>query len=127
MPIRQAPRGLFFYARNGMIEAMFKRMIAAITAFFAPALALADTTPPITSISDVQHTLINWDNWLINIFWILTVGMLVWAAILFLTGGENEENVKKAKKIILYAVIAAVIALLATALGPITSSVLQGK
>ncbi len=106
---------------------MFKRIWLVVAGLVAPTAALADTSSPITSISDVQTTLINWTNWLINIFWILTVGMLVWAAITFLTAGDNDEKIGKAKKMILYAVIAAAIALLATALGPIVSHVLQGK
>lgn len=110
-------------------DKMIKKLLAGLAALVLPATALAQTTSasPITSISDVQNTLINWDNWLISIFWILTVGMLVWAAILYLTAGDSDEKVGKAKKIILYAVIAAVIALLATSLSPIVSNVLQGK
>jgi hypothetical protein len=106
---------------------MLKRLLIGIVGFITPVSALADTSSPITSISDVQNTLINWDSWLINIFWVLTVGMLIWAAIMFVTAGGDDEKITKAKKIILYAVIAAVIALLATALGPITFNLLQGK
>ncbi|MCL4499703.1 MAG: pilin [Chloroflexi bacterium] len=104
-----------------------RKAISAIAAVFLPLVASAQTTSPITSISDVQRTLNNWVGYLFNIFWVIAVGMLIWAAILYLTGGENEDNVTKAKKIIMYAVIAAVIALLANGLYPIVSSILQTK
>lgn len=52
--------------------------------------------------------------WFIGVFWIITVGMVVWAAFLYLTAGGNEEKIGEAKKRLTYAVIAAAIALLST-------------
>ncbi|MEK7629945.1 MAG: pilin [Patescibacteria group bacterium] len=65
-------------------------------------------------------------DWLMGIFWTLAVGMVIWAAFLYLTAGGDEEKVKEAKKRILYAVIAAVIALLATGIQAIVGNLLTG-
>jgi hypothetical protein len=87
----------------------------------------AYATSTITSISDVTNTLSNWDNLLFPTFWILAVAVLIWGATLFLTAGDNEDKVRKAKKIIMYTVIAAAIVLLATGLPSIVSNLLQGQ
>lgn len=41
---------------------------------------------------------------------------IIWAAFLYLTGGAVEDNIKKAKNLILYAVIAIVVGFLAKGL-----------
>ncbi len=81
----------------------------------------------ITSLTQVESSVYRIVNFLYTTFWILAIGALVWAAILFLTAGGDKEKVTKAKKMVLYAVIAAAVALLATAIYPITYNVLQGK
>lgn len=57
--------------------------------------------------------------WFIGIFWVLAVAMVVWAAFLYLTAGGNEEKITEAKKRLLYAVIAAAIALVSGAINTI--------
>ena len=64
--------------------------------------------------------------WMIKIFWIATVGFLIWAAFLYLTAGGIEDNVTKAKKYIIYALIAAAVALLSTVIDDITRNLLKG-
>ncbi len=83
-------------------------------------------TPPITSVTDVQNTITGIVNWMISIFWIAAVGAIIWAAFTFLMAGDDKEKVEKAKKMLLYAVIAAAIALLANGISAITYSVLKG-
>lgn len=81
----------------------------------------------ITSLTDVQDTITSIVSRMITFFWILSVLVMVWSAFTFLTAGENEEKVEKAKKILLYAVIAAAVALLATGIEPITRNILKGQ
>lgn len=88
--------------------------------------ALAQS-PPITSIADVQSTMTKIVNWMISGFWIAAVGTIIWAAFIFLTAGDDKEKVEKAKKMLLYAVIAAAIALLANGISAITFNILKGK
>ena len=60
-------------------------------------------------------------------FWILTVGFVIYAAYLFLSAGEDEDKVKTAKSMVKYALIAAAVALLSTGIDTIVSNFLQGK
>ncbi len=105
-----------------------KKMFFAAVAIVLPAVAFAQTTSsPITSITDVQNTLTNWVNYLFGIFWIIAVGMLIWAAIIFVTAGGDDTKISKAKKIILYAVIAAAVAILASGAQSIVTNILRGQ
>ncbi len=81
----------------------------------------------ITSLTQVEGAFYRVVNYLNIWFWILAVGALIWAAILFLTAGDDREKITKAKRMVLYACIAAAVAILATAIYPITYNVLQGK
>ncbi len=81
----------------------------------------------LTSLTQVESSVYRIVNFLYTTFWILAVGALIWAAILFLTAGGDRERVTKAKRMVLYACIAAAVALLATAIYPLTYNVLQGK
>ncbi len=82
---------------------------------------------PITKLSGVTSSLTQIVNWVIVIFWVLTVLFLIWAAVLYLTGAGNEEKIKEAKNRVIYAIIAAAIALLSTGLQSIVTSLLQGN
>lgn len=107
--------------------------IAAI--LVSPLAALAQVTnytppvgnAPVTSLSGVTTSLSGFVNWAIVIFWILTVLFLIWAAVLYLTAGGAEEKIKEARQRVIYALIAAAIALLSTGLGSIVTSLLKGQ
>ena len=81
---------------------------------------------PITNIDQTYGAVAAIVTWFINLFWILAVATVIYAAFLYLTAGGNEEKVTKAKKFLLYAVIAAVIALLATGIQAIVGNLLTG-
>ncbi len=82
---------------------------------------------PITSLGAAQNSLANIVNWIITIFWIITVLFLIWAAVLYLTAGGDEEKVGQAKKRVVGAIIAAAIALLSTGLQAIVIRLLTGS
>ena len=81
----------------------------------------------LTSLTQVEHSFNRIVGYLFNWFWIVVVGILIWAAILFLTAGDDKEQITKAKKVILYAVIAAAIVLLASGINSITYNILKGQ
>ncbi|TSA46268.1 hypothetical protein D4R51_00410 [bacterium] len=107
--------------------------ITAILVSPLAALAQKDVTPvttfgsaPVTSLTGVTTSLSAFVNWAIIVFWILTVLFLIWAAVLYLTAGGDEEKIKEARQRVIYALIAAAIALLSTGLGSIATSLLKG-
>lgn len=51
--------------------------------------------------------------WFTNMFWFLAAVGIVFAAFLFLTSGGDEKKIEKAKKILLFAVFAILIAVFA--------------
>ncbi|OGZ26628.1 MAG: hypothetical protein A2365_01185 [Candidatus Nealsonbacteria bacterium RIFOXYB1_FULL_40_15] len=55
-------------------------------------------------------------NWLFYIILIAAVIIILWAAFVFLTAGGNADNVAKARNLILYAIVAVVVAFLAKAI-----------
>ncbi len=79
-------------------------------------------TTTITSVADVEKTLNSVVGRLYQAFWLIAVIMIIWSAYNFLASGGNEEKVEKAKKILLYTVIAVVVAILATSLDPLLRS-----
>lgn len=84
-------------------------------------------TGTITSVADVESTLTKIVNWMFGIFWIIAAGVIIWAAFTFLTAGGSDEKIEKAKKILLYTLIAAAVVLLASGVKPIVTNILQGK
>jgi hypothetical protein len=64
--------------------------------------------------------------WFIGIFWVVAVAMVVWSAFIYLTAGGSEEKITEAKKRLLYAVIAAAIALMATGIDFLVEMLLKG-
>ena len=81
---------------------------------------------PISTLGEARDSLASIVNWVIVVFWIITVLFLIWAAIIYLTAGGEEEKLKEAKSRVIYAVIAAAIALLANGITAIVTSLLQG-
>ena len=84
------------------------------------------TQPPknITSISNFVTVLQTVLGWMFTIFLILAVVMIIWAAFIYLTAGGEEEKLGKAKSILIYAVVAVVVALVAAGLPNIVGSLI---
>jgi hypothetical protein len=95
----------------------------------APALALAQLTEPpvITGLGGITTAVTAIVNWMIGLFWILAVAFVIWAAFLYLTAGGDEEKIKGAKQRLIFAVVAAAIALVATGLRVIVENILKGQ
>jgi len=62
--------------------------------------------------------------WMQGIFFLLATIFILYAAFTYLTSGGDEEKTKKAKNIIVFAIIAIAVALLATAITPLVQTFL---
>ena len=79
-----------------------------------PLATYAQPTPsPITSVTGVQRVLDNIVRWAQIIFFILAALFIIFAAFQYLTAGGDDEKVKKAKNMLIYAIVAIAVALVA--------------
>jgi hypothetical protein len=97
-------------------------------ALVLPAIVFAQAAPgdvSITSVGGVIGFLLRILDLARTIFWIVAVAMILYAAFLYLTAGGGE-GVTKANATLRYAIIAIVIALIATSLPFLVRSFLTG-
>lgn len=92
---------------------------------FLPGLVLAEEKPIFKSYEDIIKFLDGLANILATIFWTAAIISAIYSGFLFLTAGGSEEKVGKAKKTILYTVIAIVIGLLAFGLPSLIKNILE--
>jgi len=107
-----------FRALRGIPAAWF----VGITSFLFASPAFAQT-PIITNTAGVHTQLCNLFGWM---FWILisvSVIMIMWAAYLFVTAKDDEEQVSEAKKSMFYAALGIVAGLLARAFPLVIASI----
>mgnify|MGYP001584148999 CR=1 FL=1 len=99
---------------------------APLAAFAQPQLQAPPTgTPPgFADINDFVNLLNTIIQWLFYLLLIVAVLMLIWAAFTYLTAGGDEEKIGKAKNMILGAVIALVIAFVASGIPTLVGSFL---
>lgn len=84
---------------------------------FSPLISLAadpygPEDSPVKNTGDVVKILNKIVGWTYTIFFIVAAFFILYAAFTYLTAAENAENIQKAHKQIIYAVIAIIIALL---------------
>ena len=104
---------------------------AVLAAAVLPMLAFAQEgvisdTAPITSLGDLQTTITNIVNWVIVVFWIVAVGFMIWAAFTYLTAAGDEDKLGEAKNRLIYALVAAAVALLSGGIKGIATNLLTG-
>ncbi|OHA45950.1 MAG: hypothetical protein A3A80_03285 [Candidatus Terrybacteria bacterium RIFCSPLOWO2_01_FULL_44_24] len=63
-------------------------------------------------------------DWFFTLVMVIAIVMIVVAAFFFLTGGGNPENIKKAKSILVWAIVGIIIGILPNAILAIISSFL---
>lgn len=94
-----------------------------------PVLSFAQTPPsenaPIQSLSGLQTWLTSLLAWLNTIFWILTAFFVLFAAFKYLTAQGDEDKIKSAKNMLIYAVIAMVVALFAGGIDTLVDNVIN--
>lgn len=90
----------------------------------APAASMA--APPETP-EGILLLMKNAIKYMYSAFYILAVGFILWAAFNYLQGGTNPEKIKVAKSQLKYAVIAIIIALVASGVSTLLSSFLNNQ
>jgi len=88
-------------------------------------IAQAQSAVP-QSLEDLQGSFNSYVVWFSRLFWVIVFVYLLIAAITFLQAGGDPAKVEKAKKMLLYSVIAACVALLATGIESLATSILSG-
>ncbi|PIR44111.1 hypothetical protein COV23_01600 [Candidatus Wolfebacteria bacterium CG10_big_fil_rev_8_21_14_0_10_31_9] len=107
-----------------MIMKKFLGSVALLSLLILPSLVLIDTAyaqvgPPdaqqvyIQTYGDVINIIETIADWMLGILLTLAVIFLIYAAFLYLTAAGDSTKIDKAKVIIVYAVVAIVVALLA--------------
>ena len=105
--------------------------ILLLLAVVLPIAVSAQTTqipgqPPIvSSVDSILNIIRNILRWLQIFFFTIAAIFIIIAAFNYLTAQGSEEKVGTAKKQIWYAVIAIIVALVATSIGPIVDSFLR--
>jgi hypothetical protein len=79
------------------------------------------------NLAELTGSFNRWVAYIINLFWVLVVLSGIWGAYNFLSAQGDPKAAEKAKKIILYTVIAACVALLATVIESIAISILSAS
>lgn len=86
----------------------------ALATFTLPFLALAQTPPPTTAPEiDLIKALDTIANLIFWILLVISVIVLIWGGVKFVTSGGDPDKVKEAKNLIMYAIVGVIIALLA--------------
>ena len=95
---------------------------------FLPFLALAQVGqvpgPIITNPTQISELIQKILNWVGGIVMTISLIMLLWAAILFLTAGASETAHGKAKNVLIYAIVGIVVAILAFSVQPLITTIL---
>ena len=116
------------------MKKLFNALKVAILA--APAVGFAQvpsdinpdlgTTPSTDTFSEANNLFVNYVQYAINLFWVITVLFGIYAAFKYLTAKGDPKAAESAKQMVIYTVIAACVALLATVVKQIALSVLGG-
>jgi len=94
--------------------------------FIAPLVAVAIEPAPIQDIAGIDRFVGAVLTWVSGIFWTIAIIAVFYAAYLFLNASGDEERVSKAKRQLLYAIIAMAIAIMAPGLKPLIRNILGG-
>lgn len=104
---------------------MFAKATIVMFSLFAPTLVLAQTSGAVDTPEKVIGLITRVTNWAYGILLVLAVLFIVYAAYLFLFSAGDTDRAEKAKKQIVYAVIAIAIAILARGIIAFVQNVLS--
>jgi succinate dehydrogenase/fumarate reductase cytochrome b subunit len=100
--------------------------LLASTVLVLPVTVAAQTTNRLPKTVDDVNTLIGgWVSYLIGLFWVAAFLSGLYGAFKFLTAKGDPKAAEQAKKILIYTVVAACVALLATVVENIAKSILE--
>jgi hypothetical protein len=107
-----------------------KLVLVSALVIITPLLAFAQVPPPSTgtvnSACDIVVKIVDLVKIFGTIILVVAVIMLLYAAFLFITGGGNEERIKTARSILIYALIGLAVAILATSAQTIVKGLVGG-
>ncbi len=115
---------------SGQLEKFNFSFIRDVGVIIAVSLAVSQVAfattndPPIKSVDNLISVLNKILFWVANIFWIVAITMIFYAAFLYLTAGDNPERIKKAHSQLLYALIAIAIGVLAYGIPTLVQDIL---
>lgn len=75
----------------------------------------------------LRTLIVNILNWLFGIFLVIAVAMLIYAGFLYATAGGSQDQVKKAKNTLTYALIGVAIAVLSKAIVLVVQNILTSS
>lgn len=102
--------------------ALSNAITAKASGFTSPPGGGSVPTSPINSVNQIPILLTTLLRWGYYIFFFLTAVFVLWAAFDYLTAGGDAKKLEAAKNKIIYAVIAVVIALIATGINAFVGS-----
>jgi len=102
-------------------------LISTISIGFLPFIAAAQSPPEatVTDLNDITAIAQKITSWARIMFFVLAGLFLVFAAFKFLTSGGDEDKIKGAKNALIYAIIAIVVALIATGVATFLKNVIN--
>ncbi len=112
-----------------MKKNILKKVSIGITLGLAllPFLALAYIEPTIETPGQITHIIERILVWFAGIVMTVSLIMLLWAAILYMTAGGAEDKVSRAKNYLIYAVVGIAVAILAYSVAPFLITILGGN
>ena len=103
--------------KTGVITFLVAQFLGFETVFAADA--------PLTKVQDIVDLARKVGTWVATIFWIAAVGAIFYAGFLYLTAGDDTERVKKAKKQLMYSIIAIALGVMAYGMPELVKSFLS--
>lgn len=94
-----------------------------------PLLAMAQQVIPgpiITSPSDISRIVRAVFDWLTGIILVISLIMLFYAAILYMTAGASETTLAKSKTVLIYAIVGLAVAILTFSFKPFLETFFRG-
>lgn len=83
------------------------------------------TKPSTDSVVEINNLFVQYVQYAINLFWVLTVLFGIFAAFKYLTAKGDPKKAAEAQQMVIYTVIAACVALLSTVIKEIAKSFLE--
>jgi membrane-associated HD superfamily phosphohydrolase len=100
-----------------MKKNLLKKIGIGLGASLVPFLVLAQTTY-LTSPGAIERLVVYILNWISGVVFVISLIMLLWSAILFLTAGASETAHGKAKNVLIFAIVGIAVAILAYSIEP---------
>lgn len=92
-----------------------------------PLLVMAQTAGSlITSPSDIKRIIEATFNWLAGVVFTISLIMLLYAAILYMTAGASETTLAKSKTVLIYAIVGLAVAILVYSFRPFIEAFFRG-